>query len=82
MPSVTRWSSFLNQIRSFSTAAQDRGLEIQFGYYKPKLKKLIKAIVAQQLYGTNAYEQVLNEGDEMIEKVKELSRLENDELVD
>ncbi len=66
----------------FQLEAQDRGLEIQFGYYKPKLKKLIKAIVAQQLFGTNAYEQVLNEGDEMIKKVKELSRLENDALAD
>ncbi len=40
---------------------------------KPLLKKYLKAEMAQQLFGTNAFERYLNEDDRLIEKVIELS---------
>ena len=41
--------------------------------HKPLLKKYLKAEMAQQLFGTNAFERYLNEDDRIIEKVIELS---------
>ncbi len=41
--------------------------------YKPLLKKYLKAEMAQQLFGTNAFEKFLNEDDRIIERVIELS---------
>lgn len=41
--------------------------------YKPLLKKYLKAEMAQQLFGTNAFERFLNEDDRIIDKVIELS---------
>ena len=41
---------------------------------KPLLKKYLKAEIAQQLFGTNTFERYLNEDDQIIEKVIELSK--------
>ncbi len=41
--------------------------------HKPLLKKYLKAEIAQQLFGTNAFERFLNEDDRIIQKVIELS---------
>ncbi|MBT8318830.1 MAG: S41 family peptidase [Gramella sp.] len=41
--------------------------------HKPLLRKYLKAEIAQQLFGTNAFERFLNEDDRIIEKVIELS---------
>ena len=40
--------------------------------YSEELKKALKANIAQQLYGPNAFEYILNEGDPMLQKVLEL----------
>lgn len=42
--------------------------------HKSLLKKYIKAEMAQQLFGTNAFERYLNDDDRIIEKVIELSQ--------
>lgn len=42
------------------------------GDYKALLKEYLKATMAQQLFGTNSYEQIINQGDPMIKKVLEL----------
>ncbi|WP_151893738.1 S41 family peptidase [Patiriisocius marinistellae] len=47
---------------------------VMFRDYKDALKKAIKANLAQQLYGNNAFEFILNENDAMIEKILELER--------
>ena len=39
----------------------------------PLLKKYLKAEIAQQLFGTNAFERYLNEDDRIIDKIIELS---------
>ena len=41
---------------------------------KTLLKKYLKAEMAQQLFGTNAFERYLNEDDRIIEKVIQLSK--------
>ncbi|WP_034259782.1 S41 family peptidase [Altibacter lentus] len=46
--------------------------QIDMGKYSEELKKALKANIAQQLFGPNAYEYILNEGDFMISKVLEL----------
>ncbi|APG60650.1 S41 family peptidase [Christiangramia salexigens] len=46
--------------------------------YKPLLQKYLKAEMAQQLFGTNAFERFLNEDDKMIEKLLELSEQINE----
>lgn len=45
---------------------------IDLSGYIPELKHAIKANIAQQLYGPNAFEFVLNEGDKMLEKVMDI----------
>ncbi|WP_133546111.1 S41 family peptidase [Salegentibacter sp. 24] len=40
----------------------------------PLLKQYLKAVIAQQLYGTTAFEKLINENDPAIEKVLELSK--------
>lgn len=45
---------------------------IDLSEYAEALKKAIKANMAEQLYGPNAFEYILNEGDPMIQKVMEL----------
>jgi len=49
-----------------------RGQRIYIEKYADQMKRHIKAVFIEQLYGTNGYQQQLNESDEMIEKVIEL----------
>ncbi len=46
--------------------------QIDMSEYSEELKKALKANIAQQLFGPNAYEHILNEGDLMLSKVLEL----------
>ncbi len=46
---------------------------ITFVAYKSQMKKLIKAALAEQLYGSNAYEEIMNTDDKMILTVIKLS---------
>ena len=48
---------------------------IDLSEYTEDLKKAIKANIAQQLYGSNAFEYILNQGDPMLEKVLRLEGL-------
>ena len=45
-----------------------------FKGYTPRLKLVIKATLARQLYGTQAFEMILNQQDPMIKKVLELQQ--------
>ncbi|WP_047548535.1 S41 family peptidase [Psychroserpens sp. Hel_I_66] len=47
---------------------------ITFVAYHEQMKRLIKSELAQQLYGSNAAEKIINETDDMIEEVIMLSR--------
>jgi len=48
------------------------GRRIYIEKYADQMKRHIKAVFIEQLYGTNGYQQQLNVGDAMIEKVLEL----------
>ncbi|MDX1461421.1 MAG: S41 family peptidase [Marinirhabdus sp.] len=48
---------------------------IDLSEYTEDLKKAIKANIAQQLYGSNAFEYIINQGDPMLNKVLELEGL-------
>ena len=44
----------------------------EFIPYQDHLKVILKACIAQQLFGTNAFELILNSHDKMIQKVLKL----------
>ena len=49
--------------------------QIDLRTYQEELKMALKANIAQQLYGPNAYEFILNADDTMLQKVLELERM-------
>ena len=55
---------------------------IDISAYYDDLKQALKANIAQQLFGPNAYEQILNMDDPMIQKVIELEALTGGSLPD
>lgn len=60
-------------IKNFERFLEKRGLRIEISTYRETLEKYLKATMAQQLFGSNAYEQIINEGNRAIKKVIELS---------
>lgn len=61
-------------IEEFKNFTREEGFELHVSAYTPVLKKYLRATMAQQLFGSNIFEQIVNEDDEMIKKVVELSR--------
>ena len=53
-----------------------RNLKIRVKDYKNDLKRYLKAVMAQQLFGNTVFEKLINEEDAAIQKIKELSRNE------
>ena len=49
-------------------------VQITFVAYNKEIKQLIKASLAEQLFGRNAYEEIMNSTDDMIEEVIMLSK--------
>ena len=49
-----------------------KGSQIDMTGYEEALKLALKANIAQQLYGPNAYEFILNATDPMLQKVMQL----------
>ena len=49
------------------------GFRLEVDTYLPVLKQYLKATMARQLFGTDAFEQIVNQGDPAIEKLLELS---------
>lgn len=58
----------------FMRYARNLGMEIYLTNYQDQLKKCLRATMAQQLFGTNTFERIINEDDPMIHKVIELSK--------
>ena len=61
-------------INSFVGYLNDRNLKIRIKDYKNDLKRYLKAVMAQQLFGNTVFEKLINEEDPAISKIKELSR--------
>ncbi len=51
-----------------------KNIDINLKNYQDQLKKYLKAIMAQQLFGTNAFEKIINKDDKMIQKVLSISK--------
>ncbi|PKV49284.1 carboxyl-terminal processing protease [Aquimarina sp. MAR_2010_214] len=60
----------------FLKYSRQRGVEIELRNYEDQLKKYLKATMARQLFGTGAFERIINEDDAMITKVLSLSKEE------
>ncbi|MDH7448358.1 S41 family peptidase [Aquimarina sp. 2201CG14-23] len=58
----------------FLVYTRKRGVDISLENYREQLKKYLKAIMAQQLFGTSAFEKIINKDDKMIQKVLSLSQ--------
>lgn len=61
-------------IKEFIDYAKLEEAQIDLGDYTEELKKALKANIAQQLFGPNAFEYILNEDDPMLKKVLELEK--------
>lgn len=59
-------------LMKFVDYANFKEAELDFSNYRDALKRTLKANIAQQLFGPNEYEIILNETDPMIRKVLEL----------
>lgn len=70
---VKRFQTYLNIKESTN---------ITFVAYKDQMKQLIKAALAEQLFGTNAAEQIMNTNDEMILEVIKLSKGEEEKIAE
>jgi len=58
----------------FITYARRLGVEVYLTNYQQQLKKYLRATMAQQLFGNEVFEIIINQDDPMIEKVKALSK--------
>ncbi len=63
-------------VDAFVGYLNDRNLKIRIKNYKNDLKRYLKAVMAQQLFGNTIFEELINEEDAAILKIKELSRNE------
>lgn len=63
-----------DMLSEFIRFLRNENINFRVDKYGDVLKKYFKANIAQQLYGTDAFEKLLNNGDQIIEKVIELSQ--------
>ncbi|HEA30181.1 MAG TPA: S41 family peptidase [Leeuwenhoekiella sp.] len=61
-------------IKDFVSYGARREIKIRVKDYKEELKQSVKAVMAQQLFGTTLYEQMINKDDAMVKKVISLSK--------
>ncbi len=61
-------------LKDFVSYAARQNLKIRPTDYRPLLKNRIKAVMAQQLFGTTIYEKLINDDSPMIKKVIQLSK--------
>lgn len=66
-------NSFVDHFLSYT---EKKGVELNLVGYRDQLKKYLRAIIAEQLFDKNVFEEILNQDDKMINKVLELSKKE------
>lgn len=67
--------SFITYTRNEAQEYPHQGFDFTISSnYLPVLKQYLEATMAQQLFGTNAFEKIANQGDRVIEKAIELSK--------
>ncbi|UJH90375.1 S41 family peptidase [Antarcticibacterium sp. 1MA-6-2] len=74
------WKEFQDEVvvndqmvENFQKYAQRQNIPIKITNYKPLVKRYLKAVMAQQLYGTDEFQRLINEDDRIIEKLMEIS---------
>ena len=60
-------------VEDFLSFARQRGISLRASTYRNEYKRYLKATMAQQLFGNNAFEQMINRDDPFIDKVKTIS---------
>ncbi len=60
-------------VEEFRAFMRRENFDMRFKNYKPTLERYLKAAMADQLFGSTAFEQILNEEDPAIEKIIKLS---------
>ncbi len=61
-------------VDSFLSYMKRQNVALNISKYRPLLKQYLKAVMAEQLYGTNEFQRIINENDRIINKVVELSQ--------
>ncbi len=75
------WKEFQNTdliteklLGDFQNYTRAQNISLKINTYKPLVKRYLKATMAQQLYGPDEFQRLINEDDRIIEKVIELSK--------
>jgi carboxyl-terminal processing protease len=61
-------------VQDFVRFVGNGNIRLNVNNHTTLLKQYLKAVIAQQLYGTTAFEKLINENDPAIEKILELSQ--------
>jgi carboxyl-terminal processing protease len=61
-------------VQDFISFAKFRRINLRADVYKEDYKRYLKATMAQQLFGDNAFERMVNENDAMLKKIIEISQ--------
>lgn len=61
-------------VQDFVDFVNNANIRLDVQHQKSLVKQYLKAVIAQQLYGTNAFEKLINKSDPGIKKVLELSK--------
>jgi len=75
------WKEFQNGdiiteelLGDFQRYTRSQNIPMKITNYKPLVKQYLKAVMAQQLFGQDEFQRLINEDDRIIEKVIELSK--------
>ncbi len=75
------WEDFQNRelvnddtVDEFRRYARSQSIPVKVNNYKPLVKRYLKAVMAQQLFGTDEFQRLINEDDRIVKKVIELSK--------
>lgn len=75
------WEGFRNNdilpdqlVSRFQRFARTNNIPIKINSYKPLVRRYLQAVMAQQLFGEDEFQRIINEDDRIIEKVIELSK--------
>lgn len=61
-------------LSNFQSYARRNNFPVKLNVYKPLVRRYLKAVMAQQLFGEGEFQRLINEDDRIIEKVVELSK--------
>jgi len=61
-------------VEDFLSFAKQRGISLRARTYRNEYKRYLKATMAQQLFGNNAFEQMVNQDDPIVAKVLSISK--------